>query len=171
MKGYYEKDIKEILLKQEKKKGEDYIFNNDNIGNIFMLLDNKNPRLIEKILSFCKKNILEDDLFKSSFGKDIKNRIENDDTFREVFPKIADEVFTYLLNISALNLKIYNPSGKALPILEYYCIGEQEFREIFIKHIDSEHRSKTVSLKGINGMMKLVMLGGFTLNDINLFIK
>ncbi|MHB8061427.1 MAG: hypothetical protein ACYDG2_02150 [Ruminiclostridium sp.] len=170
---YYKAVVESIIKELEAKRGEGFYFQDKYIGSIHMLLKQGTNSLLEKVLNFCKNNILNNPQFLQSFEDELLNRanvvidysnkeaLSKEDLFKKLYDMLEDN--------AAINCYLFNYTHKHR-YEEKYFFGD--YYSDFLQYAFAFNRDKRtyklgcVHEKRTSGIEKLNLMGGFQITDL-----
>lgn len=170
---YYKDVVGSILKELEAKRGEGFYFQEKFIGSIHTILQQGSTTLLEKVLDFCKKNILNNPQFLQTFEDELLHRanvvidynnkeaLSKEDLFKKLYDMLDDN--------AAINCYLFNYTHKH-KYEEKYFFGD--YYSDFLQYAFAFNRDKRtyklgcVHEKRTSGIDKLNLMGGFQITDL-----
>ncbi|WP_226679066.1 hypothetical protein [Mesobacillus jeotgali] len=173
---YYEKVVHEIIADLERKKGENFFFDDRYIGKLLTFSSEEFISFIKRIFAFCNEEIFPDARFYKTIEEELLDRSNLDikASHQEVLKKseLFKELSKRLEDYAEFHINLFE-MGYSNAYVEKYFFGDTEGE--FIRWADEfDKKYRTYDLRYIHeeqssGIEKLNLIGGFHISDLRYY--
>ncbi|OXM83746.1 hypothetical protein [Paenibacillus rigui] len=170
---YYGHVVDIVVKELEERRGASYFCNERSLGNVSILLEQGEDKVVQRLVELCRKDVFVHPLFDQTFEGELLERANVAASYdnRDVLSKedLYRDLYATLENEAAIRADVYRSTHRHR-YEEKYLFGD--YHSEFVQYAYAvDHGSRTYKLGCVHerkpsGIEKLNLMGGFRIEDL-----